>query len=152
MDEGKGVLIEFVKTWPVWPVVAVGLTACSLVVDDRDEKAEQVYGHSWIAEEVAGLPVAPSVESSLVFAADGKVSGHAGCNGYFGSVIIDGEAMSFGNIGSTKTTCPEPARSQEDRLLRALDSTRGYRLQNDNLLLLDGAGATLVRFRLDGSI
>jgi hypothetical protein len=32
-------------------------------------------------------------------------------------------------------------------LLQALDSTRGYRLEEDGLELLDGAGTTLVRFR-----
>ena len=85
--------------------------------------------------------------STLIVADDGKVSGHAGCNGYFGSVIIDTAAMSFGNLGSTKIACPEPAMGQEDRLLRALDGTRGYRLEDASLLLLDGAGSTLVRFR-----
>ena len=55
--------------------------------------------------------------------------------------------MSFGNLGATRKACPEPAMSQEDRLLRALDSTRGYRLLNGSLVLLDGAGAALVRFR-----
>ena len=80
--------------------------------------------------------------------ADGKVSGHAGCNSYFGSAIVSGEAITFGNLGSTKMACPEPAMSQEARLLDALDGTRGYRLQDNALLLLDGAGTTLVRFRL----
>lgn len=142
-------MIRISGIWPVLPVVVVGLTACSLVNDETDENAEQVYGRNWIAEEVAGLPVAPSVESSLVVAADGKVSGHAGCNGYFGSVIMDGEAMSFGNLGSTRMACPEPAMGQEERLLRALDSTRGYLVEDESLLLLDGSGATVVRFRLN---
>jgi putative lipoprotein len=117
------------------------------VDDATDLEAERVYGHTWIAEEVAGLPVPGGIKPSLVVEADGKVSGHAGCNGYFGSVIIDGEAMSFGNLGATRMACAEPAMSQEDRLLRALDSTRGYRLLEGNLVLLDGAGSTLVRFR-----
>ena len=136
-----------VKTLPCAAIVAFSLAACSLVNDATDLEAERVYGHTWIAEEVAGLPVPGGIEPSLVVEADGKVSGHAGCNGYFGSVIIDGEAMSFGNLGATRMACAEPAMSQEDRLLRALDSTRGYRLLGGNLVLLDGAGSTLVRFR-----
>ncbi len=142
-------MIRISGIWPVLPVVFVGLTACSLVNEETDENAEQVYGRNWIAEEVAGLPVAPSVESSLAIADDGKASGHAGCNGYFGSVILDGEAMSFGNLGSTRMACPEPAMGQEDRFLRALDSTRGYLVEDERLLLLDGSGATVVRFRLN---
>jgi len=148
MDEGKGALIRVSGVWPVVPVIFLGVTACSLVNDEVDENAEQVYGRNWVAAEVAGQPVAPDVESSLVIASDGKVSGHAGCNGYFGSAILDGEAMSFGNLGSTRMACPEPAMGQEDRLLRALDSTRGYLLKDEMLLLLDGSGVTVVRFRL----
>jgi heat shock protein HslJ len=130
-------------------LAAFGLTACALTPEEADKQAERVYGQTWIAEEVAGRPVANGVEPSLVFNPDGKVTGHAGCNGYFGSVIIDGEAMSFGNLGATRKLCPEPAMTQEGQLLQALDSTRGYRLEKDGLELLDGAGATLVRFRTE---
>ncbi len=140
-------MFKSVRTFSVLTVLAAAVAACSLVTEESDEAAERLYDITWVAEEVSGQPVALGVESNLLVAADGKVSGNAGCNGYFGSVIIDGQAMSFGNLGSTKIACPEPAMSQENRLLGALDSTRGYRLQNGNLLLLDGAGATLVRFR-----
>lgn len=127
--------------------VVLGLAACSLVNDVTDELAERLYGRTWIAEEVGGQPVPGGLEPSLLVEPDGKVTGHAGCNGYFGSVIVAGEAMSFGNLGATRKACAEPAMSQEDRLLDALDSTRGYRLQDGNLVLLDGSGAPLVRFR-----
>ena len=131
---------------PVAASVALGLAACTLSDDVADAQAEQVYGRTWIAKEVAGQPVAAGIQSSLVVESNGKVTGHAGCNGYFGSVIIDGGAMSFGNLGATRMACPEPAMSQEARLLRALDSTRGYRLLGNDLMLLDGTGSTLVRF------
>lgn len=127
--------------------VVLGLSACSLVNDVTDELAARLYGRTWIAEEVGGQPVPGGIEPSLLVESDGKVTGHAGCNGYFGSVIIAGEAMSFGNLGATRMACAEPAMSQEDRLLDALDSTRGYRLQDGDLVLLDGSGAPLVRFR-----
>ena len=147
--EGTAHLNRLVGTLPVTAAVILGLAACSLVNDVTDEQAERVYGRTWIAEEVGGLPVPGGIQPSLVVESDGKVSGNAGCNGYFGSVIIAGEAMSFGNLGSTRKACAEPAMSQEGRLLDALDSTRGYRLQDGSLVLLDGAGAALVRFRGD---
>lgn len=138
---------RLVNILPVTAAVMLGLAACALVNDATDEQAERLYGRTWIAEEVGGQPVAAGIEPSLTVAPDGKVTGHAGCNGYFGSVIISGEAMSFGNLGSTRKACPEPAMSQEVQLLAALDSTRGYRLQDGVLVLLDGAGAALVRLR-----
>lgn len=134
-------------TLAVQAAAILSLASCSLVSDVTDELAARIYGRTWIAEEVAGQPVPGGLEPSLTVAPDGKVSGHAGCNGYFGSVIISGEAMSFGNLGSTRKACTEPTMGQEDRLLNALDSTRGYRLQGDDLVLLDGTGAALARFR-----
>ncbi len=144
-------MFRFVSFLALGPLLGVGLGACAVQIDDADEKAAQVYDRAWVAEELAGVPVVPGVDSSLLVAADGKVSGNAGCNSYFGSAIVSGEAMTFGNLGTTKMACQEPAMSQESRLLRALDGTRGYRVQDDALLLLDGAGTTLVRFRLGGN-
>lgn len=149
--EECSVLVKRLRKASFVPAAVAGMlaavAACAPIAEDGDAAAERLYGRDWIAEVIAGRPAAPAVESTLSVAAGGKVSGNAGCNGYFGSVIIDGQAMSFGNLGATKIACPEPAMGQEDRLLAALDSTRGYRLENGTLLLLDGAGAVLVRFR-----
>lgn len=139
-------LKRLVGLLPGAAVVILGLAGCSLVEEETDAQAERLYGRTWIAELLGGEPVPSGVKPSLVVESDGKVSGHAGCNGYFGSVIIAGDAMSFGNLGSTRMACTEPAMSQEGRLLEALDSTRGYRLQDGDLVLLDGTGAALGRF------
>src|SRR3546814_11077059 len=81
-------------TLAVQAAAILSLASCSLVSDVTDELAARIYGRTWIAEEVAGQPVPGGLEPSLTVAPDGKVSGHAGCNGYFGSVIISGEALS----------------------------------------------------------
>lgn len=140
------------RTWKRLAAAAVfagiggSLGACSLTMEERDEMAEQVYDRNWVVSQIEGVPAAPGVTSTLTIADDGKVSGNAGCNGYFGSVIVDDSAMSFGNLGSTRRACPEPAMGQEDRMLRALDSTRGYRLEQQDLVLLDGSGNMVLRF------
>ncbi len=128
--------------------VAALVSACTLAVDERDELAEQVYDRFWVVSQIEGKPAAPGVTATLMIAEDGKVSGNTGCNGYFGSAIIDNDAIAFGNLGTTRRACPEPAMGQEGRMLQALDSTRGYRLDEDDLLLLDGGGKTVLRFTL----
>ena len=133
-------------------VMAAALASgCSLVTDERDEMAEQVYERKWIVSQIEGGPAAPGVTSTLLIAEDGKVSGNAGCNGYFGSAIIDNDAIAFGNLGTTRMACPEPAMGQEDRVLEALDSTRGYRLDKNDLILLDAGGNSILRFTLGES-
>ncbi len=140
-----------VRAVAAWGAVAALLGACSLAVDERDEMAEQIYGRTWIASQIDGQPVVPGIVSDLLIAADGKVSGNAGCNSYFGSAIVDNDAMAFGNLGTTKKACPGPAMGQEDRMLQALDSTRGYRLDQEDLLLLDAGGNTVLRLTLGQS-
>lgn len=134
------------RTLGLCTLCALPLAACSLAEDVTDEGSKQLVGRTWVAEEVSGAPSADGVTSTMEVSDDGRVSGNAGCNGYFGSVIIADEGMSFGNLGSTKMACPQPMMAQEDRLLAALDNTRGYRLENGSLFLLDGAGEVLVRF------
>ena len=131
-------------------LMVAGLAACTLVDDEKDETAAQVYGRTWLAEEVADRPVVEGVEATLTVANDGKVNGNTGCNGFFGSVILDGSAMSFGNLGATRRLCAEEVSDQESRFLQALDLTRGYRVEGDQLLLLDEAGTPLARFRDNG--
>jgi len=139
-------LIRRFATFGLWTLCASVLAACSLAEDVTDEGSKRLVGRTWVAEEVSGEPSAEGVTSTMVVSDDGRVSGNAGCNGYFGSVIIDGAGMSFGNLGATKMACPDPMMTQESRLLAALDNTRGYRLENGSLFLLGGAGDVLVRF------
>lgn len=130
----------------LWGLCLPLFVACSLAEDVTDEGSRQLVGRTWVAEELSGKPTAEGVTSTLVVSEDGRVSGQAGCNGYFGSVIIDGAGMSFGNLGATRKACPEPMMAQETSLLAALDNTRGYRLEEGDLLLLSGAGDVLARF------
>lgn len=143
---------QAVWRWLVVLAAASAAAGCSLVEDERDPMAEQVYDRNWIVSQVQGAPAAPGVTSTLMIAEDGKVSGNAGCNGFFGSAIIDNDAISFGNLGSTRMACPEPAMGQEDRMLKALDSTRGYRLEEQDLVLLNADGNAILRLKLgDGA-
>src|SRR3546814_8579059 len=87
-EEGITDLNRLARSLSTAAAVVLGLAACSLVNDVTDELAERLYGRTWIAEEVAGQPVPGGLEPSLLVEPDGKVTGHAGCNGYFGSVKI----------------------------------------------------------------
>jgi putative lipoprotein len=135
-----------ILTAGLWGLCLSLLSACSLAEDVTDEGSKQLIGRTWVAEELSGRPTADGITSTLVVSEDGRVSGQAGCNGYFGSVIIDGAGMSFGNLGATRKACPEPMMVQEGSLLAALDNTRGYRLEAGDLLLLGGTGDVLARF------
>jgi len=82
------------------------------------------------------------------FAADGKLSGSAGCNRYQGSYQVDGYTLTIGPVASTKMACPEPpgVMEQEAAFLVILEKTAAYQIKGDTLILLDGNGAPLAEF------
>ena len=74
---------------------------------------------------------------TLVFNND-RISGHAGCNSYFGSVTAGdrpGE-ISFSKIGSTRMACPPATMELENRYLQALSSVTGFGFLNGSMALI----------------
>lgn len=83
---------------------------------------------------------------TLTFEA-GRAAGFAGCNRWFASVTQDGEALRFGNVGTTRMACTaEPAAAAERNFLAALAATRYGRYDQDALVLLDENQQQLARF------
>jgi heat shock protein HslJ len=86
---------------------------------------------------VEGAPV------TMVVAADGSVSGNAGCNQYTTAATIEGGAVSFGPVASTMMACAEDVMAAESAYLAALGSVNAG--ENDGAMLtLSGNGAELV--------
>ncbi len=80
---------------------------------------------------------------------DGQASGSAGCNQYFGSYTLSGEALTFSETGSTMMACmPEEKMQQEADYLAALLGVTTYQLNDNQLVLLDAAGETIITFEL----
>jgi heat shock protein HslJ len=84
---------------------------------------------------------------SLVFKDASTVSGHAGCNGYFGQVSIQSESMTFSKVGLTRMMCEPESMDTESRYMKALDATRSARIDKGVLELIDGKGKVLWRFK-----
>ena len=82
--------------------------------------------------------------ATLTFTDSMRVAGFAGCNRYFGSYTIDGSTLRFGAVGMTRMACQE-GMTLEQQLARALDLTRTYQLNGNELTLL-GESGPLARF------
>jgi heat shock protein HslJ len=85
---------------------------------------------------VSGSPI------TLLFSADGKINGNAGCNQYFGSYTVSGNALSIGSpLGTTVMYCGQPGVMDRETLyLSVLPQTKGYRISGNDLTLSDGTG------------
>ncbi len=86
-------------------------------------------------------------EVTAEFTADGQVAGNAGCNQYFASYTLDGEALTIGQAGSTMMACePTEVMDQETQFLAALTTAAGWRMEGEQLLILDANGTTVATF------
>jgi heat shock protein HslJ len=111
----------------------------------------ELTGTDWVAtginNGVGGVEsLAAGTEVTATFAEDGTVSGSGGCNRFNGSYEVDGSAISFGPIASTKMACEEPAMGQETAFLAALAASTTYAISGDALELRDDTGALQVGF------
>ncbi|KAF0137623.1 MAG: hypothetical protein FD152_343 [Xanthobacteraceae bacterium] len=109
-------------------------------------RADSSLQGSWLAEDIDGGGVVDRIQTVLAISPDGRVSGSGGCNRIFGTVRIDGQALAFGQMGSTKMACEGAVMVQEQRFLAALAGVRRWRIDEPRrkLILSDGAGTVLV--------
>jgi heat shock protein HslJ len=101
-------------------------------------------GTTWRLESLgatgAPRPALSTVEVTLLFSDDGRVSGKAGCNSYFGQYAstTDGD-LSVSALGSTKMFCNEPGvMQQEQDFLAALAHAQRYKVINGRLTITGG--------------
>lgn len=71
---------------------------------------------------------------------DGKVAGSAGCNRYFGGYTLNGPAIAFGELGSTKMACPAETMAQEQQYLTALRAATAFAVAGDQLTIEHSGG------------
>jgi heat shock protein HslJ len=69
---------------------------------------------------------------------DGRVTGYSGCNEFFGSYDLKGDALTFGPLGMTRRFCADVAGEVEQAFLSVLSKARGWRVERQMLLLMDG--------------
>jgi putative lipoprotein len=114
-----------------------------------DPAQASLRGTSWLAEDIGGRGVIDRAQTTISFEPDDRVAGSGGCNRYFGSVTIEGDAITFSNkLGSTMMACAPALMDQERRFFDALAATRSYRFDDPGhkLVFLGEDGAPLVRF------
>lgn len=123
---------------------ASALLVCWLVVEATAGPAAPVG--KWLAEDIDGGGVIDRLQTTLELRADGMVNGMGGCNRYAGSAQIDGDAIKFLPMGSTRMACSSAIMNQESRFHAALEKVRAWRIdeQKGKLLLLDKGGFTVM--------
>ena len=104
-------------------------------------------GTTWVALGInngkqAVASVVAGTEVTAVFAAEGTLSGTAGCNDYSAAYTLDGNKMTIKQPASTRMYCDQPGvMEQEQAYLAALTKVATYSIDGDRLQLRDAGGA-----------
>lgn len=104
-------------------------------------QSRELAGTSWIVtgfnngQQAVVSPI-PDTKLTLTFDRDGKFSGSAGCNHYFGSLTIGkGDTLQISELGNSAMAClsPQNLMEQEAQFLQALRSIAAYRMDGNSL-------------------
>jgi putative lipoprotein len=94
---------------------------------------------TWEAVTIAGTPVPPGVEITLLVENDMRAGGVGGCNSYFSQATITGDSFAIGEVARTQRSCLYERNMLEKSYFDALKSSTAWVIDNDTLTLLDGA-------------
>ncbi len=98
-----------------------------------------------------GSETSISSESQIFidFASDGKISGFAGCNRYFGGWgYLEGakDTIRVWRTGSTRMACPEPVMTLEYRYLEEITRVSTFVIEGNELRLYYSEGRGVMEF------
>jgi polar amino acid transport system substrate-binding protein len=77
--------------------------------------------------------------------AEGNIAGSSGCNTYTAGYTLDGDSLSIGDAASTMMFC-DGLMDQEAAFLSAMQSASSFKLETDQLQIVDDQGQVVVNF------
>jgi heat shock protein HslJ len=130
---------------PLAALIVLGAAACG---EDEASSADpsSLEGAPWMLASGVDVEGWEGVAPSATFA-DGQVTGSTGCNRFGGPYTVDGDSLELGEMAMTAMGCPPPADAVEREYTDALESVRAWRVEDDELVLLDGDETEVLRYR-----
>lgn len=123
----------------------VALMAVVVMVSCAGKKSFNALGGEWNVVSVGELVVPDSVGAFLGFdIAEQLVYGCTGCNQLTGALPaeVSPEVPMFAAMGSTRMMCAD--MTIEDAMLPALGQVVDFKVEGNNLYLLNAEGATVI--------
>lgn len=137
--------LPFDQTKAAGPVSLLLTRAQDKAASGDAATASPLAGTTWRLVAIDGNDADANVTTTLIFNADGSVSGNGGCNSFGGAITIDATTLKFGDLFSTMMACDEVEAKQENAFHTALSRTQSYKLEAGELKLLDNTGEVVAR-------
>ncbi len=139
-------------------VAAAGVAAVTQTFQNENENENEKNNNTtansrdnrligkWLIEDIAGQGVVDNSQSTLEINDDNSISGDTSVNYFFGQAKIDGDQVSFGQMGATRRAGPPALMDQETKYLAALNKVARYEVDDNGLLhLFDQSDEELLR-------
>jgi putative lipoprotein len=127
-------------TWRWLPLMIVAMISPATVA-----MAGELAGSEWRPNQIGAAAVSSEAELFVQFKGEGELSGHGGCNGFFGQYEITQNTIRVGPLGATMMACQGPVMDQEKAFLAALETARTFQRGDRSLILFDADGKERVR-------
>lgn len=105
-----------------------------------------LWGTGWRLEYLAGAAVVDGAPATLEFPSEGRASGTGSCNRFNGVVTIEGDAIRFDGIATTRKACLDAAMRQEDAYFTALRGAERFETDGRSLRIFSAGQAEPLRF------
>lgn len=105
----------------------------------------RLEGTEWQLIKMNGKELPPHILVTLGFN-DDQAGGKAPCNSYSASYLQNGSELSFDPISSTMMYC-EDSMDYETEYGSTLSTVKSFKLEEDQLSLMDGSGTEVLVFR-----
>jgi len=132
-------------------IAVVALLAVWLINRGDETSADPLAGTKWQMRsyynpaEVGGMASPVGGTQLTAEFAEGQVFGSAGCNSYSASYSVDGDSLTIGQAAATMMFC-EGLMDQETAFLAAMQSASSFKLETDQLHILNDKGQVVVDF------
>lgn len=106
------------------------------------EPLDLLVEHDWLVTQLGDASVpdngsdGETIEITMRFDDEGRVSGGAACNRYAAEFELGGEGLSLGRAAATKMACAEPRMTLEGRFLALLSQVQRFDIGPDGELRL----------------
>lgn len=127
------------------------LSGCSTLPAGKGAQvpAAPLHNTHWRLTQLAGEPIDNPSDARDVHMVlqtpNAVVTGHSGCNRMFGTYVLDGDSITFQQMGGTRMFC-QARMELEQKYLAMFATVARWKLAGQTLELLDANGAAVAAF------
>ncbi len=128
--------------------------AATVMIDGRElrgcagDPRELLVGEPWVVEDIGAAGIIDRSRVTLLFEADGNISGQGSCNSYRGGYTLTGESLGVSRIAATLMACSPALMTQEQAFFAILEALTRFEIPDSRTLVLHAVdGKTLTARR-----